>query len=94
MSDLLLAIGGGGLALAGATLVYLAAPNQRLAVALLSRRTLAGGGLLTLLIALALLLGVAGPTTAVFIWMTLAMTVWSIVPLAAAWARRPKENAR
>lgn len=40
-----------------------------------------------LLIALALLLTVQGPATAVFTWATGAMLVWSIVPVAIGWWR-------
>ena len=94
MTDLLLTIGGGVLTLTGTILLYLASPQQRLAARTPRGRTLAGGGTLALLGALLLLLGVAGPATAVFIWLTLAMALWSIVPLAAAWARRPRGDAR
>ncbi len=94
MTDLLLAIGGGMLTLAGTILLYLASPHQRLAARPPRGRALADAGVCALLGALALLLGVAGTATAVFVWLTLAMALWSIVPLAAAWARRPRENAR
>jgi hypothetical protein len=43
-------------------------------------------------LALALLLAVQGPATAVFTWMTAAMLVWSIVPVTARWWRFRRET--
>lgn len=88
MSALVLAILAGLLACVGAVLLYLASPNQRWTGAAVPGRRLAVGGAGTLVLSLALLLGLAGPATAIFIWMALAMTMWSIVPLAVAWRRR------
>lgn len=79
--------------LAGTIALYGAAPHQKL----LPRRPrpapwlwsgIAGCGL-----GLALLLGWAGPATAIFMWLTTAMTSWSLVPLLCAWLRHCKENA-
>lgn len=83
---------GGVLVLAGALALYAAAPNQLL----LKRRAgkLAGyAGLAVLLAGLAVLLSWAGPGTAVFIFLTLAMLAWTVVPLAAAWLRSRKGAA-
>lgn len=71
----------------GAVLLYLASPNQQLARKPMRGRILAGLGGIALIGALALLLGVSGPATAIFVWMTLAMLVWSVVPLGVAWWR-------
>ncbi|HWJ70557.1 MAG TPA: hypothetical protein VNS79_10975 [Sphingobium sp.] len=94
MSDILYAIGGGALTLGGAVLLYLASPNQQLAAGFERRRLSGSLGAIMLAGGLLLLFGVAGPATAVFIWFTLAMAVWSLVPLTAAWLRRPRQNAR
>lgn len=81
------------LTMAGAFLFYAGSRNQRLFAA--SRAggpmRLAGGA--ALLAALAILWTWFGPATAVFAWMTLAMLVWSVLPLAVAWWRRPRGNA-
>lgn len=74
--------------LAGALALYVAAPNQALLPGfVIRRRWWARGGAALLVAALLLLLGVMGPATAVFAWMTGAMLVWSIVPVAARWWR-------
>lgn len=75
------------LVLLGALLLYLAAPNQRL-----PRRALGISGALALAIGLALVLTAAGPATSVYIAFTLAISVWTLVPLAVAWWRRPQEH--
>ena len=51
-------------------------------------------GTLLLLLALALLLTVQGPATAVFTWATIAMLVWSIAPVAIGWWRFRRGAAR
>lgn len=94
MSEVLSGSLAGLLAVAGALLLYAAAPAQRLTAGPLPRRALALSGITALIAALALLLSLAGPATAVFILFTLAMTIWSIVPLAAAWRRRPRGDSR
>ena len=85
MNPEMLAFAGGLAALAGASLLYLASPNQRATQRKLPRRRLAWTGAAAELLALICFLNVAGPATAVFIWMTAAMLVWSIIPLLAAW---------
>ena len=74
------------LLLIGCLAVYAATKHQ----ALLAKPApppvgMVGGGLI--LSALAAFLCVAGPATAVFIWMTATMLVWSLVPIAAKWIR-------
>ncbi len=77
---------GGLTSLAGAVLLYLAAPKQRvLPKAVRPRRGLAAAGWLLQALALACFLKISGAATAVFIWVTLAMTFWSVLPLATAW---------
>lgn len=94
MSEVAGAFAAGILVIAGALLLYAAAPHQRLLSRARPRRMLLVGGGLSLSAALLLLLAIAGPATAVFILLTLAMLVWSIVPLAVAWWRRPRKRAR
>jgi hypothetical protein len=78
---------------AGAFLLYAGSRNQRLFAA--SRPAgpmrLAGGA--ALLASLALMWTWFGRAAAVFAWATLAMLIWSVVPLAVAWWRRPRGNA-
>ena len=83
----------GLLVCAGTILVYMAAPTQKLAAKPLPRPCLVGGWL-ALLLALAPLLAIMGPATAVFTWMTGAMLVWSFAPLAVAWWRGPPKGKR
>lgn len=80
------------LTLAGSTLLYAGARNQRLIAAGEARPALRWSGAAMLLCSLSLMLGWFGPATAVFVWMTLAMLVWTLLPLAAAWWRRPREG--
>ena len=82
----------GLLVCAGTILLYMAAPTQKLAAKPLPRPCLVGGWL-ALLLALAPLLAIMGPATAVFTWMTGAMLVWSVVPVAARWWRFRGEAA-
>ncbi len=76
---------GAALVMAGAFLLYLASPNQSVTAATLPRRALAWGGAAGLSGGQAVLLGWAGPATAVFIALTFASLVWSIVPLVFLW---------
>jgi len=79
----------------GASLaLYLASPHQLVVKRTRPTQVLAWGGLAGLVLGLVVLLQWAGPATAVFIAVTLAMLVWTVVPLAAAWLRRRKEEAR
>ena len=76
---------------AGATLLYLAAPTQKLAPRRLGRRYILAGWLV-LVLAFSPLLAATGPATAVFTWITGAMLAWSLVPLAVAWWRGPPRD--
>ena len=80
--------------LGGATALYVSAPHQVLLGGAVNRRLwrIAGGVLLAA--ALAMLLAMLGPATAVFTWMTGAMLVWSIVPVVASWWRFRGEASR
>lgn len=75
------------LVFAGAAVAYLTAPHQ----ALLKRRMTAPfskiAGALALFGALAVLLSLMGPATAVFTWATGLMLLWSIGPVAIGWMR-------
>lgn len=78
---------------AGATALYLAAPNQRLTARAIPARSsamLGGGGLAT---ALAILLQVLGPATAVFSLLTLVMTALTALPFIAA-ALAPRKTGK
>ena len=81
------------LALGGAFLLYAGAKNQRLTITGGKRPLLLQGGGAALLLSLILMWRWFGPATAVFTWMTLAMLVWSVLPLTVAWWRRPRGNA-
>ncbi|WP_129791157.1 hypothetical protein [Sphingosinicella sp. CPCC 101087] len=82
------------LALAGSILLYLAVPNQKLVARRPAPRSLAGLGWAALAGALALMLLWAGPATAFFIVATIAMLVLTVLPVAAAWLRRPRARAK
>jgi hypothetical protein len=73
------------LATAGAGMIYAGARHQLLVAA--PRPVLRWAGGAALLLALVVMIGWFGPATAVFAWATLAMLVWSVLPLAAAWRR-------
>ncbi|MCB2060034.1 MAG: hypothetical protein R3E09_06120 [Novosphingobium sp.] len=89
----MIAVLGGGVVMTGATLLYLASSNQQLTKSPPPRRwPLAWAGVLALAFGLALILQWAGPVASVFIAMTLAMLVWTVVPLAAAWWRAAPEG--
>ncbi|MBW4329265.1 hypothetical protein KY084_00035 [Stakelama sp. CBK3Z-3] len=74
-----------------AMLLYFASPHQRLVPPHGQARIFAALGVTGLIAALAILLGWAGRASAVFMLFTIAMLVWTIVPLFAAWWRRTKE---
>ncbi|WP_232495543.1 hypothetical protein [Novosphingobium kaempferiae] len=82
------------LVMAGSLGVYLSSPNQSLSQAAFSRRAAGWGGGVVMLAGQAVLLGWAGPATAVFIALTAASLVWSIVPLLALWLRMRAEAGR
>lgn len=78
---------GGLLALAGAFLLYAGARHQQVRRARGRHGALLAAGGWCLAAALPLLLTWASTATAVFIWVTLAMLVCSVVPIVAAWRR-------
>ena len=87
---MMIAIAGGALTLASATLLYLASPNQPFRSRAVRPRTLALSGSIGLALGLVFILQWAGPATSVFIALTLAMLVWTILPLVAAvWRKAP-----
>jgi len=90
----ILAISGMAIVLAASLALYLASPQQRLTKRAVPRAAYGWGGLTGLVVGLIVLWQWAGPATAVFIAMTLATLIWTIVPPAAAWLGRPKEEAR
>lgn len=77
----------------GAALAYAGAPHQQ--VTRTGRhpgRLICGAAAIAA--GLPALLAYFGPAAAVFVWLTVAMLVWSVLPLAVAWRRGPKEKAR
>src|SRR5690606_37352012 len=83
---------GSMLVVAGALALYAASPQQQLLQSSVSRRGSTWSGAVGLLGGLVVLLRWAGPATAVFIALTLASLVWTLVPPIAAWVRRTKES--
>lgn len=81
-------------AFAGAILLYLAAPNQRVTPRTTARKDLLLAGLIAEIVALVAFLVVAGPATAVFIWLTLAMLAWSTLPMLTVWRDAKKKAER
>lgn len=77
-----------------ALLLYLAAPNQQWGKLPFAPAVAVWLAVAFLLAGVALLLGWAGPATAIFIAMTAMMTVWSVVPLAIAWWRGAPEEKK
>src|SRR3546814_12329160 len=75
----------------GAAGLYLTTSNQRLVAAPLPSRTARVAGLASLFAALALLLGLMGPATAIFTWMIGLMLAWTIPPVVIGWLRHRKE---
>ena len=94
MSEVASGIAGGVLSLVGALLLYGGATRQQLTRRALRRGAFRRAGIAAMIGGLALLLRYAGPATAVFIAVTLAMLVWSVVPIVAVWWHRPREAAR
>ncbi|RYE70320.1 MAG: hypothetical protein EOP17_01090 [Rhizobiaceae bacterium] len=90
---MILALLAAALLVGGATVLYLAAPNQSLT------RQKAGppvayAGVAALVGALVVLLSLMGPATAVFTWMTGIMLLWTVPPLAIGWLRHRREETR
>lgn len=85
---------GMAIVIGAALALYAASPQQCLTTRNLPQTALGWGGLAGLAAGLIVLLQWAGPATAVFIVLTLATLVWTLVPPAAAWLRRPKGDAK
>lgn len=85
---------GSAIVMVSALALYAASPQQRLTMRKLPRKVLCWGGLLGMVAGLMALLQWAGPATAVFIALTLAPLVWTLVPPIIAWWHRPKGDAR
>lgn len=81
------------LSASGAALLYAGAPHQQVTRSGRRPMLLIGGGA-ALLVSLPALLAFFGPATAVFVWLTMTMLVWSVLPLAVAWRRGPKAKAQ
>lgn len=80
--------------LIAAALLYLASPNQPSRARPSLSRTLLPAGSIGMGLGLVLILQWAGPATSAFITLTLAMLVWTIVPLGAALWRGAPENRK
>lgn len=78
------------LAAVGASLIYAGSRNQVLIPASTMQRKLLFTGIAVLIISLVIMLQWFGPAAAIFIWLTVAMLMWSIVPIAAVWWRSKK----
>jgi glucose dehydrogenase len=76
----------------GSVATYLASPNQRLTAHVRPRRTIGVSGLLMVIAGLILTMTQAGRATSVFIALTMAMLVWTVMPIATAWWRRPRSG--
>lgn len=82
--------GGAALALAGALLLYISAPHQRLVPVIRAKMATRGGGLLSLILSGALLSGTLSTTAAVFVVCMIVMAAWSLLPLLFAWISRDR----
>ncbi|WP_250458663.1 hypothetical protein [Microbulbifer litoralis] len=88
-----LLVSAAGLMALGALALYLASPNQRLLSRPLPRRPLAAAGGAMLAVSLYLLLQYSGAAAAVFILVTGAMLVWTVLPMAIAYWRHGRNPA-
>jgi hypothetical protein len=88
-----LAVAATVLLVAGALALYATTRHQAL-LPNPAPQTVGRAGWLLVSAALIGFLNVAGPATAVFIWMTALMFVWSLAPVIAKWLRWKKEGAR
>ena len=87
-------ISGMAIVIAGSLALYLASPQQLLVKRTLPAPILGWTGLVLVFAGLGLLLQWAGPATAVFVAFTLAMLIWTVVPLLPAWLRKPKGESK
>lgn len=84
----------GALLTGGALCLYVATPHQRLLATRPAPRPARVAGCVCLAAALAILLALMGPATAVFTWATGLMTAWTILPVAIGWLRHRGETGR
>ncbi|TDW65404.1 hypothetical protein EDF57_103588 [Novosphingobium sp. PhB55] len=91
---MILALAGGLFAVLASMLLYLASANQRWGDLPFPPRLAGWSGLAFMVTATVMMLRWAGAATAIFIVATLAMTVWSVVPLAIAWWRHEPEGRK
>lgn len=90
---MILAITGALAIFAGACLLYLASPNQCLWPSRMPGRLLAWAGATITLAGQVLLWLWTGPATALFVGITMAMTVLTLAPLLAGWLRTRERRA-
>lgn len=85
----------GGLVASGvfSLLLYLGSSHQSLLVRPLSKSIFCCGSLLSLVVALGLLNLVFGPAISVYIFLTIVMLVWSLLPFAAAYFKKERQEA-
>lgn len=76
-------------AIAGAVLIYLGAPNQRLLIRALPPRPALATGAAACFASLILFLQVMGGAASFFVLLVLLMFVWTSLPFAALLRRRP-----
>jgi len=88
------AVLGGLLVCLAAMLLYLAAPHQQAGRLPCPPRLSGWSGTALLIAGTGLLLGWAGVATAIFIVLTLVMTIWTVVPVLIAWSRGAPEGKR
>lgn len=74
------------LLICGATLLYMAAPNQSLTRSKVSR-PIAFIGAIALVAALVLLFTIMGSAAAIFTWVTALMLLWTVPPIVIGWLR-------
>lgn len=82
----------GALLIGGAICLYAGTPRQRLLATGPAPLPARAAGYACLGAALAILLALMGPATAVFTWTIGLMTVWTILPVAIGWLRHRKET--
>jgi hypothetical protein len=78
---------------AGATSLYLATAHQRLLARPPATPVLRVAGFGSLAAALAALLMLMGPATAVFTWTIGVMLAWTLPPVVIGWLRYRKEGS-
>lgn len=90
----MIAVAGGIAVFMGALLLYLASEHQQLWPGHGAHRGLAITGAVGMLLGLIMITQWSGPATSVFITMTLAILVWTVLPLAVAWLRGVPEDRK